>query len=115
MGADRGLHRAQAKTPGAPLGLGVLLRSRQLYSSASAGLHPETRVGGAYPHCHGRIREPVSEGALDALARFLARQIAVTFGQTSARGLTKLEPTDMERLLVPDLLALNERESPTER
>ena len=63
----------------------------------------------------GRIREPVSEEALDALARFLARQIAVTFGQTSARGLTKFEPTDMERVLVPDLLALNERESPTER
>ena len=43
------------------------------------------------------------------------RGIAVTFGRTYAAGLTKFEPTDMERLLVPDLPALNERESPTER
>ena len=80
-----------------------------------AGLHPELAAAGHINIAHGRIREPLSEGALDALAGFLARQIAVTFGRTSAGGLTKFEPTDMERLLVPDLPALNERESLTER
>jgi hypothetical protein len=42
------------------------------------------------------------------------RHAAVTSGRTYARGLTKFEPTEMERLLVPDLSELNERESSTE-
>ena len=43
-----------------------------------------------------------------------ARSPSPSAGRT-AGGLTKFEPTDMERLLVPDLPELNERESPTER
>jgi len=56
----------------------------------------------------------LSEGALDALAGFLARHVPVTSGRTYAGGLTKFEPTEMERLLVPDLPELNEGESSTE-
>jgi adenine-specific DNA-methyltransferase len=56
----------------------------------------------------------LSEGALDALAGFLLRHVAVTSGRTYAGGLTKFEPTEMERLLLPDLPELNERESATE-
>ena len=88
---------------------------RQPYGSASAGLHPELAAAGHINIAHGRVHESLLEGVLDALAGFLAGHIAVTFGRTHAGGLTKFEPTDMERLLVPDLPALNERESPTER
>ena len=88
---------------------------RQLYGSASAGLHPELAAARHINIAHARIREPLSEGALDALAGFLARHVAVTFGRTSAGGLTTFEPTEMERPLVPDLPELKERESPTER
>jgi adenine-specific DNA-methyltransferase len=56
----------------------------------------------------------MSEGALDTLAGFLARHVPVASGWTSAGGLTKFEPTEMERLLVPDRPELNEGESSTE-
>jgi hypothetical protein len=115
MGADRGLERAQAQVLMLRWAAASCSDPRQLYGSASAGLGPELAAAGHIHVAHGRIREPLSEGALDALAASWRRQIAGTFGRTSAGGLTKFEPTDMERLLVPDLQALNERERPTER
>ena len=56
---------------------------------------------GIYP------REPISETALTTLAEHLARKVEVESGRTYAGGLTKFEPKEMERLLVPDLPALN--------
>lgn len=55
---------------------------------------------GLYP------REALSENALGRLARYLSREISVHDGRTYAGGLTKFEPREMERLLVPspDLL-----------
>jgi len=50
---------------------------------------------GLYP------RVPLSAGALDALAAHLARSVALDQGRTYAGGLTKFEPREMERLLVP--------------
>lgn len=50
---------------------------------------------GLYP------REPLSDLQTRALARFLSTNVSVTDGRTYAGGLTKFEPREMERLLVP--------------
>jgi hypothetical protein len=50
---------------------------------------------GPYP------RENVDPVILDALARFLSTSVSVASGRTYAGGLTKFEPGEMERLLVP--------------
>jgi hypothetical protein len=50
---------------------------------------------GLYP------RDPLAHDTLDALARYLATSVSVSQGRTYAGGLTKFEPREMERLLVP--------------
>ena len=50
---------------------------------------------GLYP------RQPLSTRALDALAHHLTSQTQLSQGRTYAGGLTKFEPKEMERLLVP--------------
>ncbi len=55
---------------------------------------------GLYP------REPLSEPVLEALAAHLRESITLDRGRTYAGGLTKFEPGEMERLLVPDLATL---------
>ncbi len=55
---------------------------------------------GLYP------REPLSYYELTALASFLSRSVETSAGRTYAGGLTKFEPKEMERLLVPDLAVL---------
>ncbi len=52
---------------------------------------------GIYP------REPLSAITLTSLVEFLSRSVCVTEGRTYAGGLTKFEPREMERLLVPSL------------
>jgi hypothetical protein len=51
---------------------------------------------GLYP------REPMPDHALTALARYLSTTTSVTEGRTYSGGLTKFEPKEMERLLVPE-------------
>jgi adenine-specific DNA-methyltransferase len=50
---------------------------------------------GLYP------REPLDDGQLLTLADYLSTSVCVTEGRTYAGGLTKFEPKEMERLLVP--------------
>jgi hypothetical protein len=50
---------------------------------------------GLYP------REPMTEGAMVTLVRFLQANISQRAGRTYAGGLTKFEPREMERLIVP--------------
>jgi adenine-specific DNA-methyltransferase len=50
---------------------------------------------GLYP------RETFSTQLLDNLARYLSRAVSVSDGRTYAGGLTKFEPREMERLIVP--------------
>jgi hypothetical protein len=50
---------------------------------------------GLYP------RVPLPEPALRALAAYLSRHTMPAEGRTYAGGLTKFEPREMERLLVP--------------
>ena len=51
---------------------------------------------GLYP------RVALSTDQLDGLARYLSGNVATTEGRTYAGGLTKFEPREMERLLVPE-------------
>lgn len=51
---------------------------------------------GIYP------RDPLSEATLDALAAFLSKTVTQAEGRTYAGGLTKFEPKEVERLLVPE-------------
>jgi adenine-specific DNA-methyltransferase len=55
---------------------------------------------GLYPRGH------MSDVALSALADHLSNQTSLHDGRTYAGGLTKFEPREMERLLVPDLKVL---------
>jgi adenine-specific DNA-methyltransferase len=50
---------------------------------------------GLYP------REPLEAETLNNLARYLSRAVSVSDGRTYAGGLTKFEPREMERLIVP--------------
>ena len=50
---------------------------------------------GLYP------RDILSEKTLTTLAGFLSKSVSVTQGRTYAGGLTKFEPREMERLMVP--------------
>jgi adenine-specific DNA-methyltransferase len=56
---------------------------------------------GLYP------REPLDEPTLTRLVHYLANGASVIDGRTYAGGLTKFEPREMERILVPspELLA----------
>ncbi|MBN2192826.1 MAG: class I SAM-dependent methyltransferase [Polyangiaceae bacterium] len=65
-----------------------------------AGVRHINIAHGIYP------RVPLPDHVLDALARFLSSGTSVDSGRTYAGGLTKFEPKEMERLLVPspDLL-----------
>ena len=52
---------------------------------------------GLYP------REPLEDAVLRSLVEYLSTSTNVSEGRTYAGGLTKFEPREMERLLVPDL------------
>ncbi|HSU38219.1 MAG TPA: hypothetical protein VLJ38_01595, partial [Polyangiaceae bacterium] len=58
---------------------------------------------GLYP------REPLDEAVLDAVARYLNTNASLTGGRTYSGGLTKFEPREMERLLLPGLELLRDR------
>lgn len=55
---------------------------------------------GLYP------REKIAARTLDRLAAYLRESVTLDLGRTYAGGLTKFEPKEMERLLVPDLVLL---------
>ncbi|AHH20224.1 modification methylase XamI [Nocardia nova SH22a] len=57
---------------------------------------------GLYP------REPLSNSVLDNLGSYLRTAVSVNQGRTYAGGLTKFEPKEMERIVVPDLGTLTQ-------
>lgn len=59
---------------------------------------------GLYP------RQPLSANVLDRLAESLRTGVALSQGRVYAGGLTKFEPKEMERLLIPDLAILRGHE-----
>jgi adenine-specific DNA-methyltransferase len=63
---------------------------------------------GLYP------REPLAAGILNNLARYLSQAVSVSDGRTYAGGLTKFEPREMERLIVPSPEILKTQARPTD-
>jgi hypothetical protein len=57
---------------------------------------------GLYP------RETLGSAILDKLAKYLSRAVSMSDGRTYAGGLTKFEPREMERLIVPSVALLTE-------
>lgn len=107
MGADRGFvarHRKAWWAVGlrqpAPILATYMARRPPAFVRNLAGARHINIAHGLYP------REPLSSAALDALARYLSTAVKSAQGRTYAGGLTKFEPKEMERLLVPSPGAL---------
>lgn len=102
LGADRGFvarHRRAWWSVGlyepAPILATYMARRPPAFVRNLARARHINVAHGLYP------RIALSDAALDALARHLASATHVAQGRTYAGGLTKFEPREMERLLVP--------------
>ena len=58
---------------------------------------------GIYP------RDPLPDKTLDTLSAWLRGRVTITAGRTYAGGLTKFEPKELERVMIPPLEELHER------
>ena len=58
---------------------------------------------GIYP------RQSMADGALDALSNWLRQNVGISGGRTYAGGLTKYEPREIERILIPPPEQLHDR------
>lgn len=100
------------RTP-APILATYMARRPPAFVRNLAGARHINIAHGLYP------RDPLSHACLDALAAYLARTVSTGQGRTYAGGLTKFEPKEMERLLVPSRVVLEqlaaERASPAQR
>ncbi len=85
----------------APILATYMARRPPAFVRNRAGARHINIAHGIYP------REPLADVALSALANHLARTVTLTSGRTYAGGLTKFEPREMERLMVPDLPMLS--------
>jgi adenine-specific DNA-methyltransferase len=81
----------------APILATYMARRPPAFVRNQAGARHINIAHGIYP------RQYLSESALSALAAHLVSSVGVESGRTYAGGLTKFEPREMERLLVPDL------------
>jgi adenine-specific DNA-methyltransferase len=103
MGADKSYTAKNRRAwwsvglrPPAPILATYMARRPPAFVRNIAHAHHINIAHGLYP------REPMSSAALSALARFLSTGVNVTEGRTYGGGLTKFEPKEMERILVPD-------------
>ena len=101
-GADEGFiarHRRTWWSVGlrepAPILATYMARRPPAFVRNLAGARHINVAHGLYP------REPMDDTLLDALARALSSETSLHDGRTYAGGLTKFEPKEMERLLVP--------------
>ncbi|HUS67548.1 MAG TPA: methyltransferase domain-containing protein [Kofleriaceae bacterium] len=101
-GADRGYvarHRTPwwsvVLAPPAPILATYMARRPPVFVRNIAAARHINIAHGLYP------RIPLSDAAMDALAAHLSRAATPGAGRTYAGGLTKFEPREMERLLVP--------------
>ncbi len=109
LGADRGYIARTRKAwwavglrPPAPILATYMARRPPAFVRNRAAARHINIAHGLYP------LEPLSEPALLALAHHLSRQTHLADGRTYAGGLTKFEPREMERLLVPEPAVLAE-------
>jgi hypothetical protein len=103
MGLDQG-YIAKHRKPwwsvrlrdAAPILMTYMARRPPAFVRNLAGARHLNIAHGIYP------RERLSGAALDALAAFLSQSVTQAEGRTYAGGLTKFEPKEVERLLVPE-------------
>ncbi|WP_223881229.1 Eco57I restriction-modification methylase domain-containing protein [Nesterenkonia ebinurensis] len=86
--------RVQLRSP-APILATYMARRPPTFVRNTAEARHINIAHGLYP------REPLSDDALGHLAAFLRSSTSLTAGRTYAGGLTKFEPREMERILVP--------------
>ena len=103
MGADEGYiatHRKAWWSVGlrepAPILASYMARRAPAFVRNAAGVRHINIAHGIYP------REPMHETTLNALVCYLRSAVSVHDGRMYAGGLTKFEPKEMERLLVPE-------------
>jgi hypothetical protein len=108
LGADRGFiaeHRKAWWSVGlrtaAPILATYMARRPPVFVRNIAAARHLNIAHGLYP------REPMADSTLQALADFLTRSTTLAEGRTYAGGLTKFEPKEMERLMVPGPERLN--------
>lgn len=102
QGADKGFVASHRKawwsvglrTPAPILATYMARRSPTFVMNAADARHINV-AHGLYP------RERMSDAVLRGLAKFLSSSVSTDDGRTYAGGLTKFEPKEMERLLVP--------------
>jgi hypothetical protein len=95
----------------APILATYMARRPPAFVRNPAGVRHINIAHGLYP------REQMSRPTLDALARYLSGATSLEHGRTYAGGLTKFEPREMERLLVPTpaILAQRAAQAPSRR
>lgn len=86
----------------APILTTYMARRAPAFVRNLAGARHINIAHGIYP------RERLSEEALTGLVRYLSTSTSVGDGRTYAGGLTKFEPREVERLLVPDVKTLEQ-------
>ena len=79
----------------APILATYMARRTPAFVRNLAGARHINIAHGLYP------RDPMSSKSLDRLAHFLSSGVSLKEGRTYAGGLTKFEPKEMERILVP--------------
>lgn len=102
MGADdsyiaknrRSWWAVQLRDP-APLLCTYMARRPPAFVRNPCGARHLNIAHGIYP------REPLSANTLDALANWLQKNVSTSSGRTYAGGLTKFEPREIERILIP--------------
>jgi hypothetical protein len=109
LGADRGYIASNRKAwwsvglkQPAPILATYMARRPPAFVRNMASARHLNIAHGLYP------REALSEAVLTSLVEYLSRAVALSEGRTYAGGLTKFEPREMERLLVPGVELLAE-------
>ena len=73
-----------------------------LHGAPAAGVRQDPRGARHLNIAHGLYpREPLSAATLDALVAWLRGNVRASGGRTYAGSLTKFEPREIERILVP--------------
>jgi len=112
-GADRGFV-AQHRRAWWSVGLRDAAPILATYMARRPPAFVRNRVGARHINiAHGLYpRETLSDRVLRRLAEYLARQTSLNDGRTYSGGLTKFEPKEMERLLVPGIDVLRKETWP---
>jgi len=107
MGANKGYVATNRKAwwsvglgPAAPILATYMARRKPAFVRNLAGARHINIAHGIYP------REALLPPVLDWLAQSLSAAVCITDGRTYSGGLTKFEPKEMERILIPNPLQM---------